>query len=124
MNRSKLEQFIVENYNGVADHPWAKYPNYKVFRHGDNKKWFALFMDVPRNKLGLKGMEKLDIVNLKCDPFLIGSFRGEEGIFPAYHMNKEHWLSVSLDGSTSEDVIKMLLDISFQLTETKVWKKK
>ncbi len=45
-------------------------------------------MDVPKNKLGLAGSDVIDVVNLKCDPILIGSLRKEPGIFPAYHMNK------------------------------------
>ncbi|MFR7743511.1 MAG: MmcQ/YjbR family DNA-binding protein [Acutalibacteraceae bacterium] len=53
----------------------------------------ALVMEVPQDKLGLAGTEKLDIVNFKCDPILISSLRGETGIFPAYHMNKASWIT-------------------------------
>ena len=47
MNREQLESFIMENYNASTDYPWLKYPNYEVFRHCSNQKWFALIMDVP-----------------------------------------------------------------------------
>ena len=57
------------------------------------------------------------MVNLKCDPILIGSFRGEPGIFPAWHMNKAHWLSVALDGTASDDSLLFLLDMSYELTK-------
>ena len=124
MNRAELKQFIVENYNTEADYPWLKSPNYEVFRHSNNQKWFALIMDVPKDKLGLHGSEPLDVVNFKCDPILIGSLRGEPGIFPAYHMNKEQWITVALDGSVSDDKIKMLLDMSYQATAPKARKKK
>ena len=86
MNRTELKQFIMENYSVEADYPWLKHPNFEVFRHSNNQKWFALIMDVPKDKLGLRGTEPLDVVNFKCDPILIGSLRGEPGIFPAYHM--------------------------------------
>ena len=76
-------------------------------------------MDVPKDKLGLRGSEPLDVVNFKCDPILIGSLRGESGFFPAYHMNKEQWLTAALDGSVSDEQIKMLLDMSYVLTATK-----
>ncbi|WP_316378062.1 MmcQ/YjbR family DNA-binding protein, partial [Enterococcus faecium] len=33
---------------------------------------------------------------LKVDPELGGILRGKEGYFPAYHMNKEHWISIDL----------------------------
>ena len=45
MKRSELESFIMETYNAEADYPWLKYPNYEVFRHCNNRKWFALIMD-------------------------------------------------------------------------------
>ena len=124
MKRNELEAFISEMYNADADYPWLKYPNYEVFRHCNNQKWFALIMDVPRNKLGLQGDNPLDVVNFKCDPLLIGSLREEQGFFPAYHMSKNSWITVALDGSVSDDKIKMLLDMSYQATAAKVRKKK
>lgn len=124
MNRNELESFIKETYNADANYPWPKYPNYEVFRHSSNQKWFALIMDVPKSKLGLHGTETLDVVNFKCAPLLIGSLREESGFFPAYHMNKDSWITVALDGSVSDDKIKMLLDISYQVTESKIRRKK
>lgn len=63
MNRMELGKYIQDNYNIEPDYPWVKYPNYEVYRHGNNKKWFALVMDVPKNKLGLRGEDILEIVN-------------------------------------------------------------
>ena len=103
MNRDDLEQFINENYNAESDYPWLKYPNYEVFRHSNNRKWFALIMDIPKNKLGLPGTDIIDVVNFKCDPLLIGSLLKEAGFFPAYHMNKESWITVALDKSVNDD---------------------
>ncbi len=124
MNRSELRDYIQNNYSAEVDYPWLKYPNYEVFRHSNNQKWFALIMDVPKNKLGLQGTELLDVVNFKCDPILIGSIRGETGIFPAYHMNKEQWITVALDGSVSDEQIQMLLDMSYEATAPKTRQKK
>ena len=53
---------------------------------------------------------------MKSDPILIGSLRREFGIFPAYHMNKANWITVTLDGSVPDETIKMLLDMSFDAT--------
>lgn len=119
MNRSELEILIKETYDVQPEYPWLKYPNYAVFRHRCNQKWFAVIMDVPRNKLGMPGETLLDAVNFKSDPILIGSLLGEPGFFPAYHMNKDWWITAALDGSVSEDKIKMLLDISYQATAPK-----
>ena len=73
-------------------------------------------MDIPKNKLGLEGNEKIDVVNFKCEPELVYILRSERGIFPAYHMNKENWLTAALDGSLPEERIRMLLEMSFRLT--------
>ena len=94
-----------------------------MFRHANNRKWFALMMEVPRGRLGLPGAEPLDIVNFKCDPILIASLRGETGIFPAYHMNKASWIAAALDGSVPVEMIELLLDVSYELTKPKIrWK--
>ena len=92
------------------------YPTYAVFRHQNNQKWFAVVMELPREKLGLPTEGSIDVVNLKCDPLLIGSLRNEPGFFPAYHMSKAHWIIAALDGSAPDDKLKWLLDLSFELT--------
>ena len=47
----------------------------------------------------------------------MGSYLGQPGILPGYHMNKNHWLTVLLDGTAADDVIKELLEISWELTK-------
>jgi predicted DNA-binding protein (MmcQ/YjbR family) len=123
MNREELEAYIRNHYATLPDYPWADTPRAAVFRHANNRKWFALMMEVPRDKLGLAGAEKLDIVNFKCDPILIASLRGEPGIFPAYHMNKSSWITAALDGSVSTETIELLLDVSYELTMPKTRRK-
>lgn len=120
MNRLELKKYITETCGVEPDCPWIKNPNFEVYRHSNNKKWFALIMDIPRNRIGLRGMDIIDVVNLKCDPLLLGSVRTESGIFPAYHMNKENWITAALDGTASDEVIKMLLDVSYELTVAKI----
>ena len=116
MNRQELEAYLTDNYGAKGEYLFARYPNFQVFRHGE-KKWFAVLMDIPREKLGLSGGDLISVVNLKCDSRLIGSFRMEPGIFPGWHMNKAHWLTVALDGTAEEDKIKFLLDMSYELTK-------
>ena len=123
MNREELEAYILNHYSTEPDYPWADTPRAAVFRHANNRKWFALMMEVPRDKLGLAGAEKLDIVNFKCDPILIASLRGEPGIFPAYHMNKSSWITAALDGSVSTETIELLLVVSYELTMPKTRRK-
>lgn len=123
MNRAELESYIMETYNADTDQPWRNYPGYRVFRRQDNRKWFAVVMDIPRDRLGLPGKDLLDVVNLKCGPLLTGTLRGEPGFFPAYHMNKEGWITAALDGSVPEDKIRMLLDMSYDAIAPKMRKK-
>ena len=123
MNRADFTQLILEQYSVEPDYPWMKNPNFAVFRHSNNQKCFALIMDIPRSRLGLPGDKLIDVVNLKCDPLLIGSLRSEPGFFPAYHMNKASWITVSLDNNAADDKLKMLLDMSYTATAPKIRKK-
>ncbi len=117
MRRSELEAYITETYCVPGEHPWLRDPANTVFRHTGSRKWFALVMDIPGKHLGLTGEGDISVVNLKCDPRLIGSFREEPGIFPGWHMNKAHWLSVALDGTADDETIKFLVDMSYALTK-------
>lgn len=114
--RQFLDNHITEAYGSVAEYPWASAPSYGVYRHNHNKKWFAVIMDIPASKLGIEKDEIISIVNLKSDPILIGSLHKDEGIYPAYHMNKSHWISVLLDGTVDDEKLKWLTEVSFSLT--------
>lgn len=124
MNREEWEEYMAQTYGVDGERPWEKYPANVVFRHPNNRKWFALLMTVSKEKLGLREEGTLDIVNVKCDPLLMGSLRAEPGVYPAYHMNKASWVSISLDGSAKEETVKMALDVSFDLTAPRMKKRK
>ncbi len=119
MNRMQLEDYISDIYSTKPDFPWEDDRVSAVFRHANNRKWFAIAMRVPREKLGLSGGGNIDSANFKCDPTMLGSMLTEQGLFPAYHMSKTHWITVALDGSASDGTIKMLLDISYNMTAAK-----
>ena len=116
MNRQELAAYLTETYGTTGEYLFARYPNVQVFRHNGKKKWFAVLMDIPRKNLGLEGENQISVVNLKCDTKLIGSFRIEPGIYPSWHMNKAHWLTVALDGTVEDEKIKFLVDMSYDLT--------
>lgn len=116
MNRAELIKYIEIQYNADAEFMWESSPKSAVFRHKANRKWFALIMEVSRERLGLQGGGVIDIVNVKCPAQMIGSLLQEKGIFPAYHMNKANWLSIAPDDTASDDIVLNLLDISFELT--------
>lgn len=117
--RKDIEKYINEKYKQLQEHPWKEYPEYSTFKHKDNGKWFALIMDVPYEKLGINKEGRADVINVKHFPELIGSARKEEGVLPAYHMNKEYWLTILLDGTVPKERIYELIDISYGLTMKK-----
>jgi len=117
MNRRELTAYLTDTYSVEGEHLFAKYPSFLVFRHNGNRKWFAVIMDIPRKNLELTGDGEISVVNLKCDTRLIGSFREEPGIFPGWHMNKAHWLTVALDGTVDNEKIKFMVGMSYELTK-------
>ena len=116
MLRNDVCTYIKEEYDIDPDYPWIRTPNYAVFRHSNNKKWFGAIVDVTEDKLGLSGNRIVNLLLLKCEPIMIGSLLNEPGILPGYHMNKDHWISVLLDGSVSKKQTCDLIDLSYQIT--------
>lgn len=117
MNREDFEKYIEEFYGISGEYPFARDLETCVFRHRHNRKWFAIIMQIPLSRVETTGQGNVWVVNLKCDVRLIGSFRQEKGIYPAYHMSKAHWLTVALDGTVAEEKLKYLLDMSYDLTK-------
>ena len=61
----------------------------------------------------------MEIVNLKCEPDLIFTLIRERGIYLAYHMNKQHWISMDIERYEDAEKFKMLVDMSYQLVGKK-----
>ena len=123
MTRDELKLYIFETYSTSPDMPWPDSPEDEVFRHSSNRKWFALCMRIPKRYLGLPGDERTDVLNMKCDPLMTGSLLGREGFFPAYHMNKDKWISAVISDA-DEELLKTVLDMSFELTAPKIKRKR
>lgn len=115
VNQKELERYINQTYGVFGEHPWSDAPSHTVYRHKENKKWFALSMELPAGKIGMDGMHTVQVVNLKCEPMMIGSLLMDPGIYPGYHMNKNHWITLCLNGEVADDKIFWLLDMSFDL---------
>ena len=121
--RGRITQYIQDTFGTEAEYLWADSPGNAIFRHPASKKWYAALMRVLPEKLGLPSGEALDIMDIKCDTIMIGSLLSTEGFFPAYHMNKNHWISIVLDGSVSDDQIIPLLELSYDSVAPKRKKK-
>lgn len=117
MDRQEVFDYVEKKYRVQPEYPWRRIDTNAVLRHRDNGKWFGLVMTVPRDRVGLSGKEPMDVINLKVDDlFFRDLILQEEGILPAYHMNKRHWISVLLDGTVTEERVMDLIDMSFLAT--------
>ncbi len=114
MTRQALLDYAAEVYGDAPDFPWAG--DDAVLRHPEDRRWYGLLMSVGRDKLGLPGPGSVDVLTVKCDPIVIGSLREREGAHPAYHMNKDRWVTLRLDGSVPDETIKEALAMSYELT--------
>ncbi len=119
MLKETIFAYIKKKYDVLPEYPWRKYDTSAVFRHEDNRKWFALVMEVRRDKLGYSDSDEVPVINLKTDdPFFRDMLIRQDGILPAYHMNKQHWVTVLLDGTVPEEQICDLIDDSYLSTAT------
>lgn len=118
--REEVYKLIFDEYSVEPEFPWGDSPDACIFRHYDNRKWFAIIMTVRNSSLGLAEEGFHDVINVKIVPEEIYDLLKIDGILPAYHMNKKHWVSVLLDGTVNVDAINKLLDVSYGLTKKKV----
>ena len=118
MTKQEFFEMCSSSYLTLPDYPFEEDFETAVFRHADNRKWFALSMQVSRRKFGLDSDEVIDVVNLKLPTEMFGSFGAAEGVYPAYHMNKLHWISVLLPDAPDE-IVQFLLNASFEVTKSK-----
>ena len=76
-----------------------------------------MIMMVEKSKLRLEGNDLVDIMDVKCDPEMTRMIIQTYGFLPGYHMNKQHWITILLDGSVSEAKILDFLDMSYDLID-------
>ncbi|MBR3163953.1 MmcQ/YjbR family DNA-binding protein [Candidatus Saccharibacteria bacterium] len=113
-----IMDYIRAEYGAEPEFLWPeRYPSYAVFRHRENRKWFALVATISSKSLGMKDDKLIDVVNLKFDKSQTYDFaETSDHIFPAYHMNKNNWITVWLDGALSDELIFGLIEKSFALS--------
>jgi predicted DNA-binding protein (MmcQ/YjbR family) len=113
--RSEILDYVKRKFDCEPEYAFEKYPNYIALRHDKHGKWFGLIMNVPRDRLGLDGGEIVDVIDVKCRPLTVNILSEKLGFLPAYHMNKEHWITILLDGSVTKKDITKLIDESYEL---------
>ena len=109
MNTNNLEKYLSTLKGSEGSYPFG--PEALVFKVMD--KMFAL----------VSQQEEVPRVTLKCDPVdaevLTGQFKS---VVPGYHMNKKHWITISLTGELDEEMLKGLIDDSYELVVSKLSK--
>ena len=105
MERKSLIEYCLTFPGTYEDYPF-KDSNWTVIRLRKNKKVFAWIFE-REGKLW---------VNVKTDPEWRDFWRDAfESIVPAYHLNKEHWNSLILDGSIPNETVEKLITESYEL---------
>ena len=115
----KIIQYAKEKYGDEAEYLWEDLPNAAIIRRKDNRKWYVLLMTVLPKRLGLKGDEPIEIVDLRFDTDELPNKIDNERFFAGYHMNKKHWITILLDGSVALNEILGYVDKSYILAKKK-----
>ena len=123
MTKQQFFSYCLNTYGTSPDYPFDEDFETAVLRHAVNKKWYAIALRVSRRKFGFDIDEVIDVVNLKLPTEMFGSFGATDGVYPAYHMNKLHWISVLLPDAP-DDVVQFLVNVSFEATKDKRKRKK
>ncbi len=109
MNIEDLREYCLSLKGAQENMPWTE-PQYSMlatFTVGG--KWFCL-VDLDKK-----------FIDVKCAPETIVEMQSRyQGAFPAWHMNKEHWLGVRLQSDVPDKVIKELLSDGYQLILSKL----
>ena len=113
----RIMTLVQEKYGNQLEYLWEKSPDTAVLRHEDNQKWYAILMRIPWDRLD-KGREGLvEAVNLKHDQ--VADLLSQNGIYPAFHMNKRYWISLPLDETLTDEKVLELFERSWFLTSKK-----
>ena len=123
MTRDEFFLHCKSEYGTTPDYPFDDWNRSAVFRHQSSGKWYALAMQISMAKFVPARDDIVDVVNLKLPLEMFGSFGPQDGVYPAYHMNKQHWISVVLSEATPE-VIHLLVAASYNATKPKIKKAK
>ncbi|MCM3537938.1 MmcQ/YjbR family DNA-binding protein [Priestia endophytica] len=97
-------------YNSVFEDQPFRDKNWTLIRHNENQKVFAWIFEKDSHIW----------INVKGEPALNHHLRQSyDSIVPAYHLNKEHWNSIILDGTIPEKEIHEMIKTSYHLTKEK-----
>ena len=108
--------YIKNKYQDELEYLWEKFSENAIWRNKQNNKWYGLIMIIEENKLGIKGNKKIEIIDLRYSKEDIKNIVDNKKIFKGYHMNKNNWITIKLDGSVNLEEIYNLIDISYNIS--------
>ena len=118
--REQVYEYVAKKYDTRPEYLWLRYPDYVVFRHSDNRKWYGIIMDIPRDRLGARGKERVDVLNVKLDdPLLVELLTEQTGYYRGYHIARGSWVSILLDGSVPFADVCKWIDHSYAVTASR-----
>ena len=112
-------KYVKEKYNDDLEYLWNKFPENAVWRNKINNKWYGALLIISERKLKLEKDKMVDIIDLRYSKDKIKEIVDNEKIFEGYHMNKNSWITIRLDGSLETDKICELIDNSYNISLTK-----
>lgn len=124
MKREELVTHISEKYGLEPEHPFHRDENSCVFQHSNNQRWFALLMEIPYQALGIIKSGKVDILTLRCDTSKVSSLCSRTGIYPAYLMEKDKWITILLDDTIGQEELVSMIEASYELTRSRALRKR
>ena len=122
MKREEIYEYVKKQYGTVPEYLWKESPESAVLRH-KNGKWYAVLMQVEKSRLGLEGDTEVDIIDVKCNPDMVGLLTQTYGFLPGYHMNKKYWISVYFNQAVPDEKIKELVRKSYDIVVKSLTKK-
>ena len=114
MKLDDIREYLFRQYGAEGTKAFKEDPGIVVFARPDNGKWFAATKNIRCSSVDVPGDGRIDILNVQLNPRWISSLRVREGFRPAWHMNRNKWVTVLLDGSVSDDEIRDLLEKAYK----------
>ncbi len=117
MDREQIARWVDGLAGAMCDFPFENDAETMVLRHTDTRRWFGVYLCVPRRFFSeAEGREFC--LNLKCPPPLAQMLcQSYASVVPAYHMNKTHWITVRLHGDLPREEIEGLMRLSYEITK-------
>ena len=114
-NARMLINYVREKYGDELEFLWESSPDVAILRRKDNRKWYAVLFVLNLKKLGVDRDEFCDVIDLRINTDKLERLVDGKTFFRGFHMNKNHWLTICLDGSVSDEKLLSFLEDSYLL---------